>query len=182
MLNHVHIIATPEKIDSLAKAIGRTQYIYAQNINRLHGRSGHLWHSRFYSCVLGDQHFLEAMRYIENNPVSSRMCRKPWDYEWSSAQDHIGLRKNGGIIDVSGWNETVGKDSWKTLLGEKINEGDIKNLQVHTRTGRPLGSDTFISKLETKIGRRLRALSVGRPKKEIIKNNRSIGDCPQLYI
>jgi hypothetical protein len=34
-------------------------------------------------------------------------------------------------------------------------------------TGRPLAHDCFLSKVETKLGRRLRPLPVGRPKKEL---------------
>jgi hypothetical protein len=33
-------------------------------------------------------------------------------------------------------------------------------------TGRPLGSDGFVSKLERLLGRRLRALPEGRPRKK----------------
>src|ERR1043166_4612728 len=43
MTNHIHIIAVPREAASLAKAIGRTHYLYAQYINRLHRRCGHLW-------------------------------------------------------------------------------------------------------------------------------------------
>jgi hypothetical protein len=43
---------------------------------------------------------------------------------------------------------------------------DIDRPRIHCRTGRPLGTDKFISKLETVSGRRLRALPIGRPKNE----------------
>ncbi len=52
MSNHVHLVATPRHADSLAKAIGRTHWLYTQYVNRLHGRSGHLWQNRFFSCAL----------------------------------------------------------------------------------------------------------------------------------
>ena len=47
MTNHVHLIARPSSEQSLARAIGRTHFLYTQCINRLHGRSGHLWQNRF---------------------------------------------------------------------------------------------------------------------------------------
>jgi putative transposase len=40
-------------------------------------------------------------------------------------------------------------------------EGDCL---MRTHTGRPLGSDAFLSKLETLLGRRVRPLPVGRPR------------------
>ena len=38
-------------------------------------------------------------------------------------------------------------------------------LRLNTRTGRPLGTDSFLSKIEVLLGRRVRALPVGRPKR-----------------
>ncbi len=48
MTNHIHLVGTPASEDSLAKAIGRTHFRYSQYVNRLHGRSGHLWQNRFF--------------------------------------------------------------------------------------------------------------------------------------
>jgi putative transposase len=39
MTNHMHLVATPRSVDSLARAVGRTYWLYTQAINRLHGRS-----------------------------------------------------------------------------------------------------------------------------------------------
>ena len=41
MPNHVHIIGVPGKEESLAKAVGRTNFLYTQYVNWMHGRSGH---------------------------------------------------------------------------------------------------------------------------------------------
>jgi putative transposase len=62
MTNHVHLIVIPSTEKSMPQAIGRTHWIYAQYLNRRHGRSGHLWQNRFYSCVLEENHLLEIGR------------------------------------------------------------------------------------------------------------------------
>ena len=95
----------------------------------------------------------------------ARMGRKPWDYAWSSAREHVGERGERDIVDVAEWSKVVDHERWKALLVEKRKEDEEKKIKLHTRTGRPLGSDSFLSKLESKLGRRLRAFSVGRPKK-----------------
>jgi len=89
MTNHVHLVVTPPGGDALAKAIGRTHFLYAQCVNRLHRRSGHLWQARFYSCVLGDSHLVNTMAYVERNPVRVRIVRQAWEYPWSSAAAHV---------------------------------------------------------------------------------------------
>ena len=55
---------------------------------------------------------------------------------------------------------------WKKILRERIEKPELDRLRIYCRTGRPLGSDKFISKIEVMLGRRLRALPVGRPKKK----------------
>ena len=49
MTNHIHLIGVPAREDSVrafarfAKAVGRTHFLYTQYVNRMHGRTGHLW-------------------------------------------------------------------------------------------------------------------------------------------
>ncbi|MCE5339931.1 MAG: transposase [Planctomycetaceae bacterium] len=166
MTNHVHLIAIPAKAESLAMAVGRTHFIYTQYINRFHKRSGHLWQSRFYSCGLDEHHFFSAMRYIEHNPLRAGISRKPWNYEWSSAAAHIDANSKSELLDLRRWYEMMQAGQWKQLLMRRLPDKEIKVLRSGTLRGRPLGSDSFISKLEKLAGRRLRPLPVGRPKKE----------------
>ena len=165
MANHIHLIAIPAAKDSLANAIGRTHFVYTQYINRFHDRSGHLWQGRFYSCCLDERHFLLAMRYIERNPVKAGICRTPWAYKWSSAASHTELGSSSNLLDLRRWYKTVSPTEWKKLLAEDIEEKETRKLCTNTHTGRPLGSDSFMSKLERIAGRRLRPLPIGRPKK-----------------
>ena len=168
MSNHVHLIATPQQADSLANAVGRTHFLYTQYINRMHGRSGHLWQGRFYSCALDESHFWAAMRYIECNPVRAKICRFPWVYLWSSAAAHTGKADGAELLNLSRWQDIVSEKEWTALLRQALDEQEIKTLHSNTQQGRPLGSDRFISKLEFALGRRLRPLPVGRPKKKTI--------------
>lgn len=164
MPNHVHLIAVPVAEDSLAKAVGRTHFRYTQYVNRLHGRSGHLWQNRFYSCPLDEKHFWKAMAYIERNPVRAKMVRQPWRYTWSSAAAHCWCADGSGLLDMVKWGELLGNSDWAASLTAGIDTDALDRLRLHISRGRPLGSDRFISKMETKLGMRLRPQPVGRPK------------------
>ena len=166
MTNHVHLVATPQNDDSLAKAIGVTHLLYTQYINRMHRRSGHLWQNRFYSCPLDDQHFWRALRYVECNPIRAKLVRSAWDYHWSSAAMHIGHGDGIGLIDKKQWLDASGGMKWKQILCEMQTDDEIKHIRVGTYRGRPLGSDSFVSKIERYLGHRIRPLPVGRPKKK----------------
>jgi putative transposase len=165
MGNHVHLIATPSTAESLAKAVGRTHFLYTQYINRRHGRSGHLWQNRFYSCALGEPHLWLAMRYVERNPVRAKLVRLAWKYPWSSAAAHVNEGPPAGCLDLSGWASAWSASKWRNELRSPPEDDQVAALRLSTHRGRPLASDSFLSKLEHRLGRRLRPLPVGRPKK-----------------
>ena len=169
MTNHVHVVGRPEKETSLAKALGRTHWRYTQYVNRLHGRSGHLWQNRFYSCALDEAHLWAALKYVERNPVRAKLVRKPWRYPWSSAAAHTGADDAAGLLDLEQWYSMVSESEWRETLVEAEEEEMVSALRAKTHTGRPLGSDSFLSKLERTLGRRLRPLPHGRPRKEARK-------------
>ena len=98
MSNHVHFIAAPVKEDSLAMTFKYSNMRYSSYFNRKNKRSGHLWQGRFYYCPLQFEHALEALRYVERNPVRARIVELHWEYEWSSAREHVGFN---GEIDTS---------------------------------------------------------------------------------
>jgi len=165
----VHVVGRPEKETSLAKALGRTHWRYTQYVNRLHGRSGHLWQNRFYSCALDETHLWAALKYVERNPVRAKLVRKPGRYPWSSAAAHTGVDDTAGLLDLEQWYSMVSESEWRETLVEAEEEEMVSALRAKTHTGRPLGSDSFLSKLERALGRRLRALPRGRPRKEARK-------------
>lgn len=169
MSNHVHLLVEPRRADSLAKAIGRTHLLYAQYIHRLHDRSGHLWQSRFFSCPLDDAQCWAALRYIERNPVRAKVVRSAWRYRWSSAAAHCGLGYPRALLDLGPWSAAWTAEAWKEQLRRPEHKQEMLALRANTRTGRPLGSDAFINKIERASGRRLRPLPVGRPSKLMAK-------------
>ena len=172
MTHHVHLMAIPHQEDSLAKGIGRTHFRYSQHINRLHRRSGHLWQGRFYSCALDERHLWLAMKYIELNPVRARLCRRAWRYAWSSAAAHTEETTQSDLLNLQGWYEQFSAQQWRKELDEGLSEEEAARIRLRTHTGRPLGSDGFLSKLETLLGRRVRPLPVGRPRKSQSKSRK----------
>lgn len=171
MGNHVHLVATPSAEESLAQAVGRTHFLYTQYVNRLHHRSGHLWQNRFYSCPLDERHMWNALCYVERSPVRARMTRVAWTYPWSSAAAHAGVARAGstdaaGLLDLAAWRKTWRPSDWQKQLRLPQDDEQVSRLRLSTHTGRPLANDSLLSKLERKIGRRLRPLPVGRPRKK----------------
>ncbi len=166
MTNHVHLILTPPDADALAHAAGRTGFAYTQYVNRLHGRSGHLWQSRFYSCPLDETHLWRALAYIERNPVRARLVRRAWRWPWSSAAAHVGTASDAaGLLDLDAWRAEWTRARWRSQLMQPADDGWRQRFWRAAQTGRPLAEDRWLAKLEAKLGRRLRPNPVGRPRK-----------------
>jgi putative transposase len=70
------------------------------------------------------------------------------------------------LLDLEAWNDSVSGVNWKEMLADGDDKETLAAPRLNTQTGRPLASDSFLSKLEHTLGRRLRPLPVGRPKKE----------------
>jgi putative transposase len=165
MTNHVHLVLVPQRAESLALAVGRTHWLYTQRINRLHGRLGHLWQNRFFSCALDGDHVLHAVCYVERNPVMARLVRLAWNYRWSSAAAHVGESDASGVLDPDAWHKKFSPREWRGILQRPLDKKMHGRLESALSTGRPLAGDRWLARVEAKLNRRLRAMPVGRPKR-----------------
>ena len=85
MTNHVHLLLTPQRANSVALLMKHLGQRYVQYINHTYRRSGTLWEGRFRSCLTQTEDYvLACYRYIELNPVRAGMVTRPQDYRWSS--------------------------------------------------------------------------------------------------
>lgn len=168
MNNHIHLVATPEEEQSLAKTIGRVNQVYAMYLNRQYGRSGHLWQNRFFSCFIDDALFYRTVRFVERNPVRAGLVQNAWQFRWSSAHAHITGEDPIGFVDLEKWEEGFGEpgEQWRMYLAVWENDKEMQKLISYTRKGRPWGSDDFLKDAEKTLGKTLRAKPVGRPKKQ----------------
>jgi putative transposase len=162
MPNHIHLIAIPREKESLTLAIGEAHRRYTRRINFREGWRGHLWQGRFSSFILDENHLLVCTKYIEMNPVRSGLVERVRDWPWSSARAHLKGRDDL-LVRVKQLLEMTEK-SWNKFLGEYPEEPEIEILKKHERTGRPLGSESFVKEVEALLGRLLQPQKAGRKK------------------
>jgi putative transposase len=162
MGNHTHVIGVPEHSESLGKALGRTHFQYTHYFNGTHGRSGHLWQNRYFSCPMDDGHAYQALRYVEQNPVRAGIAKQAWEYPWSSAQLHCGLAKGSTMLDMVAWWERWTPEEWREVLRVTQDDVWLRRIRSGTTRGRPLGGDDFLTMIEERFGLDLRRKR-GRP-------------------
>lgn len=144
MSNHVHLVATPAKVDSLPGALKQTHGRYAAYWNASHRSSGHAWQGRYYSCPLDEAHLWAALRDTELNPVRAGMISTPEAYRWSSAAAHCGLAQPDLVLDLELWSKHWNPATCKQYLAQEGAGADAEVTRQCTHTGRPLGSPEFV--------------------------------------
>lgn len=159
MPNHVHFIVIPHDVDSLARLFHSVHRTYAELVNRRSGWVGHLWQQRFSSFPMDEGHVFNGARYVLLNPVRAGMVEQPEEWWPSSAAAHLGLRSDP-VVRLEGLQRRIA--SWPAYLRNP--GGDAwDNIRRSSGTGRPLGDEAFIRRVETTLGRSLTPPRRGRP-------------------
>jgi putative transposase len=163
MPNHIHLIAVPRAEESLRRAIGEAHRRYTRRINFREKWRGYLWQGRFASFVMDEVYLLATARYAELNPVRAGLVESPADWRWSSARAHLS-GCDDRLVKVAPLLAMVA--DWKALLRSALPEEQLQELRGHSRTGRPLGDESFLGRLEVLVGRILKPQKGGRPRKK----------------
>ena len=161
MPNHAHVVAVPEDVDALADCMSNVHRRYSRQINAERGWTGYLWQGRFHSTVMDGVHAIAAARYVAMNPVRAGLVTRPADWLYSSARTHLGLADDK-IVEPTAYTGLI--DDWAALLALDASDDALDRVRSHTRTGRPLGGDAFVSSIEATTGRTHLARSKGRPR------------------
>ena len=86
MPNHIHFLLTPNEGFTLEEIVHSIKSFTANQANKILGRKGIFWqHEPFDRYIRNRQHFVNVIKYIENNPVKAKLCAKPEDWKFSSA-------------------------------------------------------------------------------------------------
>ena len=166
MPNHVHLIVVPPTAEALCPAIGEAHRRYTRMVNFREGWRGHLWQGRFASFPMDGGHLLAAARYVERNPVKARLVGSAAAWPWSSAAAHV-TGKPDGVAETAWLSERIA--GWVCTWAEHLRKRDERDfaaeMRRHEATGRPLGGESFVEKLESMLGRLLLPGKPGRPRK-----------------
>ena len=164
MTNHVHLVVAPVQEQSLAKTLREVHGRYASYRNAIEHATGHVWQSRYYSCVFEGQRMASVMRYVELNPVRAGLVRSAGDYAWSSALMHLGGIDPLKLLDLESWQCEWTPAEW----AEVLDAGAEENAAIRAARfgGRPLGSEQFVTELEHRLNRKLTLATAGRHRKE----------------
>ena len=103
---------------------------------------------------MDEDHLAHAVRYVSLNPVRAGLVTWARDWPWSSVAAHL-VGRDDKLVSVAPVLQRYG--NFATFLGQDDSDTEaFKKLRQSETTGRPLGSDTWIEKLEKQTGRQLK--------------------------
>ena len=86
MPNHIHLLMTRLDVLELAEIMQSFKSLTSHKANQTLRRKGQFWLEDYFDRYIRNaEHFMKTVRYIENNPVKARLCKRPADWPFSSA-------------------------------------------------------------------------------------------------
>ena len=162
MTNHIHLLVKPHQTVALYKMMQGVSQAYSKYINKKYRRTGRLWESRYYSCVVDKEKYLWAVaRYIEQNPLRAKIVKQIENYFYSSAKAHILCQPDETLTE-----ELFPVDSrtdYIKFVTAPVSEKELQKIRGTARTGRPLGNNKFIVRISKLLNRGLLKKVSGRP-------------------
>jgi len=97
---------------------------------------------------------ITCARYIERNPVRVKMVKQPYLWPYSSAKIHCGISQDDSLETNQLFDYIeIKPKGWKEFIEVPDNLDEMKAIRKKTRTGRPLGTNDFIERLEGQLKR-----------------------------
>jgi putative transposase len=129
MSNHVHFAVIPDCVKGISRCFGQVHKRYSEMLNTRRGRRGCCWEGRVYAGRMEPRHAMNALRYIERNPVQAGMVRNASDWPWSSARMHCGYPKDWDFVTADVRSEWVDPATWREALGIALTDEELGTVE-----------------------------------------------------
>jgi putative transposase len=89
MPNHLHLLLQVQQVP-LSTIMRSCLTRYAQQFNRIHHLTGHVFQGRYRAILCQkESYLLELVRYVHLNPVRAHLVEAPQQWRWSSLNDYV---------------------------------------------------------------------------------------------
>lgn len=169
MPNHVHFVVVAPTTRAIARWIGNGHREYSKWLNTVRNTSGHNWEERYFAIVMDPEHCLNALRYVEQNPVAAGLASAPWNWKWSSAAHHCGLGPKPGLLNGDLRPAGIDERQWRAALLEESSEAFRRRMHECAGSGTALADPKWAARMEAAHGVRLLPRGPGRPRLSTIR-------------
>ena len=129
MGNHIHLLMKEGK-EALSVVFKRIAGSYVYWYNWKYHRCGHLFQDRYKSePVEDDGYFLTVLRYIHQNPVKAKMCKKAENYPYSSMGAYMTF---SALVDTEFALSMISREQFIEYHAE-VNKDKCMDIEEHFR-------------------------------------------------
>jgi REP element-mobilizing transposase RayT len=151
MTNHYHIVVETVEAN-LSQGMRQLNGVYTQNMNRKHGRVGHVFQGRYKAILVEkDSYLLELSRYVVLNPLRARMVRDLARWRWSSYRAMIGEEESPDWLQTDWILSQFGAQRKRAIARyvDFVREGvGLPSIWDGLRGQVYLGSDAFLQRMQ----------------------------------
>ncbi len=158
MANHIHLLISSQQDDGVSRTIQALARHYVPYFNQRYERSGALFNARYRSALVEQgRSVLEVYRYIEDNPVRSRLCEEPSQYQWSSFHANA-LGVADPVIAPAPEYLNLGdcderrKEHYLSFFDREQDSEQLNIIRKQTNRSQVIGSETFREIIEKRFG------------------------------
>jgi putative transposase len=128
MPDHYHLLVKINNEELFSKYISNIENSYTRYFNKLCGRKGPLWQSRFQAAsITNNEILLHVHRYIHLNPTTAGLVENPRDWKWSSYNSYISDKK---ILAINSEVSIKSINKYKDFVENQIHyQRLIKNIR-----------------------------------------------------
>ena len=166
LLDRIILLATPTQPEALPRVVQGLGRSIASKVT--HGRS---FHERYRSTLLGDDWVSPCLVWLETLPVHTGLVDAPARWPWSSAQEHVGLRIDTGLLSDHSMYWNLGNTPfarqarYRELLLTGSSEASVARIRAALQSQWALGDEAFIQRVSSRSSRRAVPAPRGRPRK-----------------
>ena len=146
MPNHFHLVLRTIGLEQISAYMHFVERQHACDLRRCQRSKGHghIFQRRYWSKeVLGDEHLLTVMRYVEANPYRAGMLNPSQTWEWSSLWD----RETGERDLLQPCGLSLPAD-WRAIVTAPMQQEDLERIRIAAKIGRPRKSAICAAKTE----------------------------------
>ena len=164
MPNHWHLLLWPREDGDLSRFMLRacTTHVRRAFAHRHDRSGGHLYQGRFKSFpVQDDRHLLTVLRYVEANPLRSKLARSAHGWRWSSAALRRSDKAAPGLLDKLPLRLPA---DWGKIVEARCPNDELEAVRTSVKRGRPFGDAMWVARTADRLALGHTLRDRGRPR------------------
>ena len=162
MPNHFHLVLWTHEGGDLSRWMQWLMTSHVRRYRRHYGGSGHVWQGRFKAFpIQQDEHLLTVLRYVERNPLRSRLVKQAEKWHWSSLRE----RQAQPPSELLTASPALLPRNWRQWVNEPQTEAEVAALRHCVNRGTPFGGAPWVRLAAWRLGLESTLRPRGRPRK-----------------